>query len=86
MYICYICIYIYIYMLHILHIYILHIYIYIGIVGKLLKDVSRMFAVTRTTMYQSTDPKLFFARIYKKTIEDLYLVTKKSEICIFCVI
>ena len=73
-------------MLHILHIYILHIYIYIGIVGKLLKDVSRMFAVTRTTMYQSTDPKLFFARIYKKTIEDLYLVTKKSEICIFCVI
>ena len=73
-------------MLHILHIYILHIYIYIGIVGKLLKDVCRMFAVTRTTIYQSTDPKLFFARIYKKTIEDLYLVTKKSEICIFCVI
>ena len=55
--------------------YIYYIYIYIYI-----------FAVTRTTMYQSTDRKLFFARIDKKTIEDLYLVAKKSEICIFCVI
>ena len=66
-------------MLNILHIYIYIYYIFIYI-------YIYIFAVTRTTMYQSTDRKLFFARIDKKTIEDLYLVAKKSEICIFCVI
>ena len=38
--------------------------------------------VTQTVPAKKWNPKPFFARIYKKNIEDLYLFTEKSEICI----
>ena len=40
----------------------------------------------KPSLLKSADPKPFFARIYKKNIEDLYLFTEKSEICISCAI
>ena len=45
-----------------------------------------MFVVNQPSLLKSTDPKLFFARIHKKMIEDLYLFSKKSDICMFCAI
>ena len=39
--------------------------------------------VTRPSLLKSIDTKPFFRKILQKIIEDLYLSTKKSEICIF---
>ena len=39
-----------------------------------------MFAVTRLSLLNSTDPKLFFHENLQKNIEDMHFLTKKSEI------
>ena len=58
-------------MLHILHIYIHITYLYIYIYIYICLLLPE---------------RLCTKVLIKKTIEDLYLVAKKSEICIFCVI
>ena len=45
-----------------------------------------MFAVTRPSVLKCINSKYFFRENLQKIIEDLYLLTKKSEICIFSAI